>query len=295
MSVSNFMIQTSKLSLLKLPDSQGKSFSPTSPHCQLQWRANKLWVKRAEQTETDSATLPALESEQWLRACLERSPIKAVCLDPALGEAAIQAWADACEQTGKSVFLRVPPIPGLPKQRKPYIWKVKRLFDWILAALTLFILSPVLLALAVLVRWSTSRSAMTKEWAVGQQGQLFRLYRFNVFNSDQKLPDLEHWMQKCGLEKLPQLIHVLHGQMSLVGPHTCLLSEAAQTDPHCLHRLKVLPGITGAKQLMSKFSFHSSQTSKQPELQYLENWTLTRDFQFLLLAIPKALLGFSTY
>ncbi len=295
MSVSNFMIQTSKLSLLKLPNSSDQSFSSTSPYCQLQWRANKLWVKRAERVKTGSPTLPALESEQWLRVCLEHSPIDAVCLDPALGEAAIQAWADACEQAGKSVFLRVPPIPGLPKQRKPYIWKIKRIVDWVLAALILLILSPVLLVLATLIRWSTSQSFLTKEWAVGRQGQLFRLYRFNVSNSEQKLPDLKHWMQKCGLEKLPQFIHVIRGQMSLVGPHAFSLSEAEQVDPTCLHRLKVLPGITGAKQLMSKFSFPSSHPAQQPEFQYLESWTLTRDFQFLLLAIPKALLGFSPY
>lgn len=293
MTVSNLMIRTSRLSLLKLPTSQADVQSATMPFCQLKWRANKLWVKRVDRT--DDTALPALESEQWLKACLEHSPIKAVCLDPALGERAIEIWANACEQAGKAVFLRIPPYPGLPKQRKPRLWQIKRVLDWLLAIWILIGLSPILLCFATLIYWSSNGSIFTSEWAVGYRGRLFRLHRFNVVDSNHQLARIEHWIQKCGLNKLPQLIHVVTGKMSLVGPQAWSLPEVAQADPSRLHCLKALPGVTGAKQLMARLSFCEPHPNNSPEFYYLKSWTLTRDIQFLMLAIPKALLGFSAY
>lgn len=293
MTVSNLMIRTSRLSLLKLPTSQEDTQSATMPFCQLKWRANKLWVKRVEQST--QAALPALESQQWLKACLEHSPINAVCLDPSLGEQVIQNWADACEKAGKLVFLRVPPNPNLPKQKKPRIWRIKRTFDWLLAALFLAALSPVLISLMLFIHWSNADDVLTKEWAIGHRGRLFRLYKLNVVAPHQERPPIMHWIQRCGLDKLPQLLHVIHGRMSLVGPRTWSLAEATHASPKSLHHLKALPGVTGAKQLIYKLSFCDKDREDQPEQVYLASWTLTRDFEFLLLAIPKVLLGFSTY
>ncbi len=293
MAVSNLMIRTSKLSLLKLSTSQEDVLSAALPVCQLKWRANKLWVKRLDQPT--QASLPALESEQWLKACLEHSPIDAVCLDPALGETVIEIWANACEQADKEVFLRIPPYPGLPKQRKPRLWRIKRALDWLLAVIILIALSPVLLCFTALIYCFSTDPIFTSEWAVGHRGKLFRLYQFNVMVSNRQPARVGRWIQKCGLNKLPQLIHVARGRMSLVGPHAWSLSEVAQADSRRLHCLKALPGITGTKQLMAKLAFSDAQLVYQPEIHYLTSWSLTRDLQFLLLTIPKALLGFSPY
>ncbi|MGP1384738.1 MAG: heterocyst development glycosyltransferase HepC [Thainema sp.] len=291
MVASKVVLRTSRVLLLDATDSTD-SFE--GPSYQLKWRFDKLWVRAMPQQQGNY--LPALSNSQWLKECLEHSSIEAVCLDPNLGEDAIKCWADACEQADKSVFLRLPPAQALPKRQKPIIWQIKRTFDWLTAVAILMGFSPILLALALLIWWLSPNTIFTKEWAIGHRGRLFRLYKFNVANVNSRQSPLCSWIKKCGLDKLPQLIHVVCGNISLVGPRPYMLVEIDQGETkQILSCLRALPGITGARQMSTKLFLHNSSHLEQPELQYLSSWSLKRDIQFLLLAIPKVILGISTY
>ncbi|MGF1537995.1 MAG: sugar transferase, partial [Elainellaceae cyanobacterium] len=83
--------------------------------------------------KTSRASMPALQSQAWLQDCLKRSPIQKVLLDPTLAESTIKSWADICEKTGKQVYLKVPATPALPHVKKPGLWYVKRVADWLTA------------------------------------------------------------------------------------------------------------------------------------------------------------------
>lgn len=290
MIASKVVLRTSRVLLL---DTDGTD-TIESPSYQLKWRFNKLWVCAV--TEQPINDLPALSNTQWLKECLGHSPIDAVCLDLNIGEQAIQRWADTCEAVRKPVFLRLPHAQTLPKSRKPRIWKIKRVFDWLVAVVLLIGLSPILLILATLTWCFSPNAVIKKEWAVGCRGRLFRLYKFNVANSDNQHSVLCSWIQRCGLDKLPQLVHVVHGDISLVGPRPHTLTDIKQYETRqILSCLKALPGMTGAKQITSKLYLHSNSEAEPIELQYLKNWSLKQDIRFFLLAIPKVLLGFNTY
>lgn len=217
-----------------------------SSRCTLKWRQGQLLVSLEQQGEQPH--LPSLESKQWLVNCLKHSPVRLIRIDPALGEASLKFWADACEQAGKAVFLRLP--APFNRQRRPRsLWWLQRLINLIAAALLLVLLSPVMLGLVCLTRVQSKEPIFLRYWCVGERGRLFRLFKFRtmvvntqkqepeVINNQISLPKdedrlyitpLGRWMQKSSLDQLPQLFNVLRGEMSLLGPRPWTLYDAVR-------------------------------------------------------------------
>jgi lipopolysaccharide/colanic/teichoic acid biosynthesis glycosyltransferase len=313
---ANILIKTSKIIALPLdaPVEQEKQAVRALAPCRLKWRSGKLWVKPSPAGERP--TLPALASEQWAIECLQRSSVRLVCLDPALGEEGLIGWANVCKQANKKVVLRVSSRDREFQTPCSLSWWFKRSLDWIAAALMLLLLSPVCLGLAWLIRRTSPGPIFFRQWRVGKRGQLFEIVKFRsmVFGAerqhhqvmgeqaglhkrqdDPRITPLGAWMRKYSLDELPQLINVMRGEMSLVGPRPWALYDALRLGDAGKQRLKALPGITGPWQVEARSNLLDLEGASQYDLEYLRNWSLWRDIKLLVMTIPKVVSGFGAY
>jgi lipopolysaccharide/colanic/teichoic acid biosynthesis glycosyltransferase len=213
------------------------------PHYMLKWRQGQLLVSLEEHVK--QPYISAFESEQRLVECLKHSPVRLVCIDPSLGEVGLKRWADACEQANKSVFLGGVVARKLFRKQSQLSWRLKQLINWVAALLLLMVLSPVMLAIVVLMRVHSQEPIFCRQWYVGARGKLFRILKFRtmVVNDDCRTTPLGRWMCKYSLDKLLQLFNVLRGEMNLVGRRPWTLSEAVQLISESQQRLNALPGI----------------------------------------------------
>jgi len=291
--------------------------NPFLHHCTLQWRRKQLLVCFSRQQQ--QPYLPAFENERSLVARLKRSPVKLVRIDPDLGEAGLSFWANACERANKAVFLRVPSTWELPKKRRPLSWWLKRQIDWSIAALLFLVLSPVMLGLTLLIRVNSPGSVFLRQWRVGERGKLFRVFKFRTttailmadqqqhheamgdqkdpyeYIEDTRLTRLGWWIQKYRLDKLPQLLNVLRGEMSLIGSRPWTLHDAVHICPKGQVKLNALPGIVGHCQIETKSTLLDLATVNSRDLEYFRSWSLSRDLKIMLMTLPKVFSGFGVY
>ena len=309
---------TASTVLLKAPNVFQVPSAPAvaSPfeNCALVWEENVLIVKpRAYKAEPE---MPALKNEVWLRDCLRRSPIKRVYLDPQLEASKLQAWADICHATGKQIYLRVPSAPDLPQIRQPISWRIKRLADWLVACLLWLLLSPLMGILALCIRLDSRGPILFRQWRVGYQGRLFQICKFrsmeagaeaqhhsvmgaqsglHKLEADPRVTRVGRWLRKFSLDELPQLLNVLRGEMTLVGPRPWALYDAVRIDPWLRRRLSALPGITGMWQVTTRSQGRDLTSVNRMDLDYLRQWTFQEDLKLLLLTVPKVVTGFGAY
>ncbi|BAU09872.1 sugar transferase [Leptolyngbya sp. NIES-3755] len=293
-----------------------------SQRCFLYWRRTQLLVLQRTARERDRSfrqpPLPPLSNSIWLTECLKRSPIELVRIDPSLGETTIKEWAEACQHSGKSIYLRLPPAAQLPHRKWELSWGWKRIFDWSVAAALLILLGPLLIAIGLAIALTSPGSIFFSQWRVGQRGKLFRILKFRTMvmdaekahhrimanqaadclhkrEDDPRVTPLGKWLRRYSLDELPQLINVLRGEMSLVGPRPWALYDAVRIRPEMQTRLNALPGITGAWQVEARSTLVDLDAVSDRDLEYLKNWSLGGDFKILLRTVPKVLSGFGAF
>jgi exopolysaccharide biosynthesis polyprenyl glycosylphosphotransferase len=181
---------------------------------------------------------------------------------------------------------------------------LKDLFDRCAAALALVLLSPLMLVLAAMIRWSDRGPALFTQIRVGKDGEPFKIYKFRtmvvdaearfaelrtqndndgvIFKmySDPRVTAIGAHLRKWSLDELPQLFNVLIGNMSLVGPRPALPDQAALYADHVRRRLVVKPGVTGMWQVNGRSNLSWDETVRL-DLRYVENWSLALDLQIL--------------
>jgi O-antigen biosynthesis protein WbqP len=175
---------------------------------------------------------------------------------------------------------------------------MKRAFDFLVSALGLIVLMPVMLIIAYLVSRSSPGGVLFVQTRVGKSEKLFQCYKFRTMSHGAPLAGshevAESWITPTGrrlrsakLDELPQLFNVLRGDMSLVGPRPCLPN---QIDVIAARRLRnvfrIRPGITGTAQLAS-IDMSTPERLAQADSQYIENQTFLGD----LLTIATTVLG----
>ena len=276
--------------------------------CTLRWRRERLWVSMANGKQ--AIVLPALASEDWFRICVAKSQAKAVCIDPELGEAAISLWAKACEECCKPTYLRIPSLFRLPQKQHRMTWRIKRMCDVLAAFLLLIVLSPLMLVLAGLVQFQDGGPMFYTQWRVGERGKLFKIYKFrsmiadaeqlhhqvmdrqqdlNRVPNDPRVTPVGKWLRRFSLDELPQLVNVLRGEMSLVGPRPWSLYDMVRVAPQLRCCFNALPGITGQWQVSTRANNLDLYTVNCRDLTYLQQWTLRKDLAILLLTPLKIL------
>lgn len=175
----------------------------------------------------------------------------------------------------------------------------KRLFDLLVSLVGLVVLSPVALILCLLVWVNLGGPVIFAQVRPGYHGKLFRLFKFrsmrNLFDTQGKpLPD-EHRLTKFGkflrassLDELPELINVLMGQMSLVGPRPLLVAYLERYSPEQARRHDVLPGITGWAQVNGRNAISWEEKFKL-DVWYVDHQSFWLDIKILLMTVIKAI------
>lgn len=181
----------------------------------------------------------------------------------------------------------------------------KRLFDVVVAAFLLLFSSPLMVAVAVLVKLDSSGPVLFRQERVGIEGKHFYMLKFRsmVTDAESRLADLARknegsgplfkirddprvtgvgrFLRRFSLDELPQLFNVLSGSMSLVGPRPPLPSEVEAYESDVRRRLLVKPGLTGLWQVSGRSNL-SWQDSVRLDLYYVENWSLAGDLVIIL-------------
>jgi exopolysaccharide biosynthesis polyprenyl glycosylphosphotransferase len=189
---------------------------------------------------------------------------------------------------------------------------VKRTFDLVVAALLLIVLAPFLAVIAVLVRFSSRGPVIYRSYRPGIGGEPFPCLKFRTMSSDadQLQADLEslneasgplfkirrdprltpvgRFLRRYSLDELPQLVNVLRGQMSLVGPRPLPERDFEQLEDWHKKRYLVLPGITGLWQISGRSELDFDDLVRLDFL-YLERWSVGLDLAILLKTIPAVL------
>jgi lipopolysaccharide/colanic/teichoic acid biosynthesis glycosyltransferase len=159
----------------------------------------------------------------------------------------------------------------------------KRLFDLIAAAFGLVLLSPLLLSLALLVRLDSPGPALFRQERVGRYGRPFRIHKFRTMRADAaglaltvgadpRITRVGAWLRRSRLDELPQLIDVLQGRMSLVGPRPEVPRYVAHYPPALRERaLAVRPGITDPSSLQFLDEARRLAAAADPEQEYVDH------------------------
>lgn len=206
--------------------------------------------------------------------------------------------ADILEQNSKSVV--VDDISFFAYQFHMITFEqriIKRLMDVSISALALIILSPLLLISAFLIKKCDGGKVLFKQKRATVHGRVFEIYKFrtmreNVGNfsameNDDRITPIGKFLRKYRIDELPQLINILKGDMSLVGPRPEMLENVEDYTkelPEFRYRLRMKAGLTGYAQIIGKYNT-SSRDKLMLDLMYIENYSVRRDIQLLFQTI----------
>jgi exopolysaccharide biosynthesis polyprenyl glycosylphosphotransferase len=216
------------------------------------------------------------------------------------------------------------PVAGLPllHMDHPEFTGARQLiktgFDRAMALLTLLLLSPLFTVVAVAIRCSDGGPVLFRQIRVGRDGRSFNLYKFRTMvpdaeaqreqlsalnetdavlfkiRNDPRVTRVGARLRRWSVDELPQLINVLLGDMSLVGPRPALPKEAALYGDHVRRRLMVKPGMTGLWQVNGRADLPWEE-SVRLDLRYVENWSFVLDLQILWKTLAAVLRGSRAY
>jgi len=190
----------------------------------------------------------------------------------------------------------------------------KRALDLIGAGIGLVVLSPVIAMLAVLIKLGSPGPVFFTQERVGQGGRRFKIFKLRTMvdgaegkrdellsqsvygdprlfkvPSDPRMTRLGRWLRQTSLDELPQLVNVLRGDMSLVGPRPPLPCEVALYEAHHYARFDVKPGMTGPWQVAGRNDVTDFERVVALETEYIRNWSLASDVAILLRTTPAVL------
>ncbi len=202
----------------------------------------------------------------------------------------------------------------------------KRLLDIGCAAVLLVVLAPFMALMALAIRLDSPGPAIFRQTRVGRWGKEFTMYKFRSMfanadpqvhrkfatdyingngvhkseaksarvvykpNGDKRVTRVGKWLRRTSLDELPQLLNVLRGEMSLVGPRPAMSYEVEQYSKWHLQRLAVLPGLTGLAQISGRSGLTFEKIVRL-DLLYIENRSLVFDLAILLKTMPVVLKG----
>ncbi|MFG2022740.1 sugar transferase [Streptomyces sp. NPDC048825] len=193
----------------------------------------------------------------------------------------------------------------------------KRAIDVLGAAVLLLLLAPVLLAAAVAVKVDTPGPLLFRQRRTGWRGKEFHVLKLRTMRvgaeqlraamtarneadghlfkirEDPRVTAAGRWLRRYSLDELPQLVNVLKGQMSLVGPRPLPVKDSAFTG-EARRRLQVRPGLTGLWQISGRSNL-AWEDALRLDLEYVDTWSVGRDLAILFRTLPAVLRGDGAY
>lgn len=280
----------------------------------------------------ETLRVPYLGKLSDLRDVLGTHQIDGVVITLPMTDNRIEEIIDECELHGipveltldnlssKLAYSQVVQGMGLPRltlsqvSHAPNALLLKRITDFFLSGLSLLILSPAFLIIALAIKLDDAGPVFFTQTRVGQFGRSFQIHKFRsmkvnaehireqllhlnemsgpVFkiSSDPRVTRVGNWLRKLSLDELPQFYDVFIGAMSLVGPRPPLPSEVKQYDIQYRRRLSVKPGITCLWQISGRNNI-DFDAWMDLDLAYIDNWSYGKDIRILLKTIPAVLRG----
>ena len=176
---------------------------------------------------------------------------------------------------------------------------IKRIFDIIAASLLMLVLLPILVILTVLVRIKHGTPVLFGQTRPGYKGRPFKIYKFrtmtdargkngNLLPDDQRLTTFGRFLRALSLDELPELINVLSGKMSMVGPRPLLVQYLERYSAEQARRHDVLPGITGWAQVNGRNQLSWDEKFRL-DVWYVDHWSFWLDIKILFLTIWKVI------
>ena len=277
---------------------------------------------------------PVLGVADDLERALRATPVDEVYVagNPGLHFAEMQKAIRICERFGVPFALpaysfrlerAMPAQPAavsdgflhfVPHAPRPYQRSVKRLFDIFASAMTLLVLSPMFVAVAILIKLTSRGPIFFRQARVGLHGRPFNMFKFRTMvvnaellkhqllakneqtgpvfkmKDDPRVTSIGRLLRKHSIDELPQLINVLRGDMSIVGPRPPLPKEVALYEGWQRRRLSVRPGLTCIWQVSGRNQI-SFQEWMFLDMRYIDHWSLSEDISLILQTFPVVLSG----
>jgi len=176
---------------------------------------------------------------------------------------------------------------------------LKRLIDLLVAGVVLLVFAPIMMAIALLIRMQLGEPVLFRQQRPGLHGKPFTVLKFrtmtqardtygNLLPDVNRLTSLGRFLRITSLDELPQLVNVLKGDMSLVGPRPLLMKYLPYYSEQERTRFEVVPGMAGWAQVNGR-NYLSWDERLAHDIWYVENWSLRLDFRILLLALWQVL------
>jgi exopolysaccharide biosynthesis polyprenyl glycosylphosphotransferase len=199
-------------------------------------------------------------------------------------------------------------------ESKPHQMAVKRLFDITASAIALVLLSPLFLGVSIAIKLTSTGLVFFKQVRSGLYGRSFNMLKFRSMSSnaealqaqlvsqneqggpvfkianDPRVTRIGRFIRKYSIDELPQLLNVLRGDMSIVGPRPPVPSEVAKYEPWQRRRLSMRPGLTCIWQVSGRNTI-SFEKWMMLDMQYIDHWSLRSDVGLILQTIPVVLTG----
>ena len=196
---------------------------------------------------------------------------------------------------------------------------IKCCVDWVVAVICLIILLPIFVIIAVSIKLDSPGPIFHKQFRIGLKGTQFRMWKFRTMIAtasdlqqtlesenqakggvlfklkiDPRCTRIGRFLRHYSLDELPQIINVIKGEMSMVGPRPLALRDASQLPSDVLFRHNVLPGITGLWQVNGRSSLDVEQLYHWDSM-YIQKWSLVLDTHILLKTISVVINGNGAY
>lgn len=176
---------------------------------------------------------------------------------------------------------------------------IKRLMDITLSVVLLVLLSPVLLIISILVAWQHGLPILFRQKRPGFQEKIFTITKFrtmrdlkdaqgNLLPDAKRLTKLGRFLRATSLDELPELINILKGEMSLVGPRPLLIEYLPLYNTEQSRRHDVLPGMTGWAQINGRNAL-TWQEKFDLDIWYVDHWSFWLDIKIIAITLVKAL------
>jgi exopolysaccharide biosynthesis polyprenyl glycosylphosphotransferase len=208
------------------------------------------------------------------------------------------------------------PLIGLvPPHLSPSSRFLKRSFDLVASSIALVLLSPLFALIAVAIKLDSPGAVLFRQVRMGRGDRSFTIFKFRTMVDDAELrkPEVAHlnghlqnggdarmfkipndprvtgvgrWLRRHSLDEFPQLLNVIRGEMSLVGPRPLILDEDQHVDAWGRQRLELKPGCTGQWQVLGRSQIPFQEMIRLDYL-YVTNWSLATDLRLIVRTIPR--------
>ena len=202
-----------------------------------------------------------------------------------------------------------------PPAPKPVYETCKRIFDVVMSTFALIVLSPLFLVVAILIKCQDGGPVLFKQTRLTKGAKEFGMYKFRsmCIDAESKLDELRdknemegpafkmendpritkvgRFIRKTSIDELPQLINIIKGDMSIIGPRPPLVREVKEYTPYQMHRLDVKTGLSCYRECYGRSNIHDFDEWVESDLKYIRERSMLTDIKVILLTIKVVLTG----